>query len=119
MPTFKWHVSKFEPNQPISLQITVIKVKLLLQIFKTMEKSEFCVLIKHRFLMGKNTVQAKQWFDKCYSDSAPMETMVKRWYADLKCDCTNTMMINAQVAKIQQLSWKTPKNSNSFWPIIN
>ena len=47
---------KFEPNQIISLQITVIQVKLLLQIFKTMEKSEFCVLIKHWYLMGKNTV---------------------------------------------------------------
>ena len=71
-------MSKFEPNQIISLQIIVIQVKLLLQIFKTMEKSEFCVLIKHCFLMGKNTVQAKQWLDKCYSDSAPSETMVKR-----------------------------------------
>ena len=40
--------------------------------------------------MGKNTVQAKQWLDKCYSDSAPLETMVKRWYADLKHGCRNT-----------------------------
>ena len=30
-------------------------------------------------MMGKNTVQAKQWLDKCYSGSAPLETMVKRW----------------------------------------
>ena len=47
----------------------------LLQIFKTLEKSEFCVLIKHCILMGKNTVQAKQWLDKCYSDSALLETI--------------------------------------------
>ena len=40
--------------------------------------------------MGKNTVQAKQWFDKCYSDSAPSETMVKRWYTDFKHRCTDT-----------------------------
>ena len=33
---------------------------------------------------GKNTVQAKQWFDKCYSDSVTSETMVKSWYADFK-----------------------------------
>ena len=71
--TFKWHVSKFEPNQIISLQIRVIWVKLLLLIFKAMEKSAFRVLIKHCFLMGKNTVQAKQWLDKCYSDSASSE----------------------------------------------
>ena len=49
-----------------------------------MEKSEFCALIRHSFVMGKNTVQAKQWLDKCYSGSALVETMVKRWYADLK-----------------------------------
>ena len=55
-----------------------------------MEKSEFHVLIKHCFLMGKNTVQAKQWLVKCYLYSAPLETMVKRWYADLKCGCTDT-----------------------------
>ena len=34
--------------------------------------------------MEKNTVQAKQWLDKCYLDSALLETMVKRWYADFK-----------------------------------
>ena len=55
-----------------------------------MEKSEFHVLIKHCFLMGKNTVQAKQWLDKCYSDSAPSETTVKRWYADFKRSPTDT-----------------------------
>ena len=40
--------------------------------------------------MGKNTVQAKQWLDECYSDSASSETMVKRWYADFKRGCTDT-----------------------------
>ena len=38
----------------------------------------------------KNTVQAKQCLDKCYLDSAPPETIVKRWYADFKCDRTDT-----------------------------
>ena len=60
-----------------------------MQIFKTMAKSEFRVLVKHCFLMGKNTVQAKQWLDKCYLDSALLETMVKRRYADFKF-CTDT-----------------------------
>ena len=55
-----------------------------------MEKSEFCVLIKHCFLMGKITAQAKQWLDKCYFDSALLETKVKRWYADFKRGRTNT-----------------------------
>ena len=39
---------------------------------------------------GKNTVQAKQWLDKCYSDSAQSETMIKRWYAYIKRGCTDT-----------------------------
>ena len=51
--TFKWKVSKFELNWIISLQIIDILVKLLLQIFKSVEKSEFYVVIKHCFLMEK------------------------------------------------------------------
>ena len=39
---------------------------------------------------GGNTVQAKQWLDKCYLDSVPSETMVKRWYADFKHGRTDT-----------------------------
>ena len=40
---------KIWAQSDICLQITVIPVKLLLQIFKTMDKSEFCMLIKHVF----------------------------------------------------------------------
>ncbi|GFX87460.1 hypothetical protein TNCV_1329951 [Trichonephila clavipes] len=54
----------------------------------TMDENEFRVLIKHCFLMGKNTVQAKQWLDKCYPDSAT--ATVKRWYTDLKRCRTDT-----------------------------
>ena len=39
--------------------------------------------------MGKNTVQAKQWLDKCFFDSAQSETTVKRWYGDFKCSHTD------------------------------
>ena len=44
-----------------------------------MEKSECGVLMK-----GKFTVQAKQWLDKYYSDSAPSETTLNRQYIDFK-----------------------------------
>ena len=47
----------------------------------------------HKALLSderKNTVQAKQWLDKCYLDSAPLETTVKRWYADFKCNHIDT-----------------------------
>ena len=40
--------------------------------------------------MGKNTVQAKQWIDKCYPDSAPSRKMVDKWFADFKRGRTNT-----------------------------
>lgn len=36
-----------------------------------MNENEFRIFIKHCFLFGKDTVQAKQWLDKCYSDLAP------------------------------------------------
>ena len=48
------------------------------------------MLIKHCFLMGKNTAEAKQWFDKRYGDSAPGELTIIDWYAEFKCGRTNT-----------------------------
>ena len=44
-----------------------------------MDKQEFRVLIKHCFLMGKNTVEEKQWLDKRYGDSAPEKTTIIDW----------------------------------------
>ncbi|GFX00893.1 hypothetical protein TNCV_4578591 [Trichonephila clavipes] len=40
--------------------------------------------------MEGNTVRAKQSLDKCYPDSAPSLTMVKRVHADLKSGHTDT-----------------------------
>ena len=39
--------------------------------------------------MGKNTVRAKQWLDKCYPDSAPSKQMVEKWFEDSKRVRTN------------------------------
>ena len=47
--------------QSISLQITVISVKLLLQIFKTMAKSEFRVLIKQKAVYSPFRMNICQW----------------------------------------------------------
>ena len=41
-----------------------------------MDKKEFQVLIKHCFLMEKNTVEPKQWLDKRYKDSAPGKSTI-------------------------------------------
>ena len=88
-----------------------------------MEKPKFRALIKHCFLIGKNTVQAKQWLDKCYSDSAPPETMFKRWYVDFKCGRTDTN--NAErsgrpnLAVVAENTKKKKNSTNSFWLIVN
>lgn len=49
-----------------------------------MDKKEFRVLIKHCFIMKKNTVEAKAWLDKHYSDSAPGKSTVEKWFAKFK-----------------------------------
>ena len=55
-----------------------------------MDKKEFRVLIKHCFLMEKNTVEAKQLLDKRYGDSAPGKSTIIDWYTEFKLGSTNT-----------------------------
>jgi len=49
-----------------------------------MDKKDFRVLIKHCFLLKKNTVEAKAWLDKHYSNSAPGKSTVEKWFAKFK-----------------------------------
>ena len=35
-------------------------------------------------------MQAQQWLEKCYGDSAPSKTTICRWYAELKRGHTDT-----------------------------
>ena len=53
-------------------------------IFKTVDKIEFRVIIKHCFLMVRNTVEAKQWLYKRYGDSAPRKSTIINWYTEFK-----------------------------------
>ena len=39
---------------------------------------------------GKNTVEAKQWLDKRYGDSAPGKSTIIDWYAEFNRGRTNT-----------------------------
>ena len=48
------------------------------------------MLTKHYFLMGKNTVEANQWRDKSFGDSAPGKSTIIDWYAEFKRGRTNT-----------------------------
>ena len=42
------------------------------------------MLIKHCFLMGKYTVEIKQWPNKHYGDSVPGKSTIIDWYAEFK-----------------------------------
>ena len=55
-----------------------------------MDEKKFPVLNKHCFLMGKNTVEARQWLDKCYGDSSPGKSRIIDWHAEFKRGRTNT-----------------------------
>ena len=57
---------------------------------KNMDKNEFRVLIKHCFLMKKNTVQTKQWLDKYYPGFAPAQSNIIYWFAEFKRGRTTT-----------------------------
>ena len=39
---------------------------------------------------GKNSVEAKQWLDKRYGDSAPGKLTIINWYAEFERSRTNT-----------------------------
>ena len=47
-------------------------------------------MIKHCFLLGKNTTQPKEWLNKCYGTSSPSHTTVKRRYAEFERGRTST-----------------------------
>ena len=64
---------------------------------------------------GKNTVQAKQWLDKSYFDSAPLDTMVKSWYADFKRGCTGTN--DAECLGCPNLA-VVPENTKKFHKLV-
>ena len=44
--------------------------------------------------MGKNTVEANQWLDKHYGDSAPGKSTITDWYAEFKRDRTDLKFLN-------------------------
>ena len=55
-----------------------------------MERSEFRVLIKHCFLMGKNTVHKKKWLDKFCGESSPKRQTIEKWIGEFKWFRTST-----------------------------
>ena len=107
--TFKGHESKFEPNQIISLQIYLNEATVAN--FQNNRKIWILCVDKALFSDGKNNVQAKQWLDKYYSDSAPSETTIKSWYADLKCGRIDTNDAKSSGHPNSAVARKTPKKT--------
>ena len=109
--TFRWYVSKLKPNR---IQITVIQVKLLLQIFKTMEKSEFRVLIKHCFVMGKILFKPSNGLISVIQTLLRRKLRLRVGRLTLNSTVQTQMVLNAQVTRIRQLSRKTLKRLHKF-----
>lgn len=80
-----------------------------------MEKSEFRVLIKHCFLMKKNTVEAQQWLQKHYSDSAPPKSTIIYWYGEFKRGRTSTSDAERSGRPIEVV---TPENIKKIHKMI-
>lgn len=60
----------------------MVKVKSLSNLFQSGKK--FRMLIKHCFLIAKNTVKARQWLEKRNPDSSPSKTTFCRLYTEFK-----------------------------------
>ena len=79
-----------------------------------MNQNKFRVLIKHCFLMGKNTVQAQQWLEKCYRENSLSKTIC-RLSADFKRGRTNTEDAERPGRSTEVA---TPENSKKILKII-
>ena len=70
---------KLEIHQTLDLRYTRLEIYktrnkrdlIILNNVSLNGKKEFRVLIKHPFLIGKNIIEAKQWLDERYGNSAP------------------------------------------------
>ena len=82
---------------------------LLLQIFKTMEKSEFRVLIKHCFPMEKKQFKKRSGLIRVIRTLLCRKQRLRGGMLTLKSVVETQMMLNAQVAQIRLLSRKTQK----------
>ena len=63
----------------------------------------------------KNTVQAKQWLDKCYLGCALSETTVKSWYANFKPSHKDT---NDTECLGHPKSTVVPENTKEFHKLV-
>ena len=80
-----------------------------------MNQNEFRVLIKHCFLMGKNTFQAQQWLEKYYRENSLSKTTICRWYADFKRRGTNAEDAKRPVRPTEVATLENKKNPENHF----
>ena len=115
--TFKWHVSKSEPNQIISLQISYLNEA---SVFKTMEKIYILCVDKALISDGKILFKQSNALIIVIRTLFRRKQRLRGGMLTLNAVVKTQTMLNAQVTHIRQLSRKTQKDStNSFWPIVN
>ena len=83
-------------------------------IFKTMEKSEFPVLIKDRFLMGKILLKQSNGLISVILTLLGWKQRLRSGMLTLNAVIQAQMMLNIQVIQIRQLSRKTQKKLHKF-----
>jgi hypothetical protein len=82
-----------------------------------MEKSEFCVLIKHYFLREK---KPSHKLDKYHGDSAPSISMVKKWFTEFQSGRTSTEIAKRSRRPVEVFTSQTIKKIHGFSrPVID
>ena len=76
-------------------------MKLLLQIFKTLEKSEFRTLIKHYFLMGKILFKQSNGLISIIQNLLYQKQWLRGGMLTLNMVVQTQIMLNAPVAQIR------------------
>ena len=97
--TFKWHVSKFEPNWIISFQINCYLSEATVANFQNNEKSEFPVLIKYCFLMGKILFKQSNGLISVIWTLLHRKQWLRGGMLTLNAVVQTRVMLNAQVAQ--------------------
>lgn len=80
-----------------------------------MDKNAFRVLIKHCFLMGKNTVEAQKWLIKCYPNNCSSKGTIGWWYREFKSGRTSTEDKDRSGRPIEVA---TPENTQKVLKIV-
>ena len=101
--TFKWYVLKFKPNRIISYELHLFKWRYCCKFSKQWKNLNVMCWKSIAFWWRENTVQAKQWLDKCYSDSKQWLRAGMLTLNDAEClGCSNLVVVPENTQKTLQ-----------------